>query len=182
MLLQWVLAGFAGLSALAASVAVVRVGTQRSIDNATLTKMKREEREEQERRERRRKEDEERRDQARIQADERRNAVLREELSALTTRSNKRFHQWQETVADLDELWAMIEDDMLPWIREAYQKLMAAGIEIRRPPTMRRVRRQPQPIDDYDDGDDGDDDDGGQRALPPGKSAGRHAAHDQPHY
>ncbi|WP_197515461.1 hypothetical protein, partial [Mycobacterium sp. E1747] len=78
----------------------------------------------------------------RIDADERRSAVLRRELADLTERSNQRFQQWQDAVADLDELWSTVEDDLLPWIREAYSKLLERGIDIRRPPPIRRRERR----------------------------------------
>lgn len=142
MLLQWVLAGCTILSALVAAAALVRLGTQRGIDDETLRKMKREREREEQEREQQRRVDEELRERRRIDADERRSAILRAELSELAKRSNQRFEQWQEAVADLDELWATVEDDLLPWIREAYSKLLERGIEIRRPPAIRRRERR----------------------------------------
>lgn len=142
MILQWILAGCTILSALVAATALLRLGTQKGIDNETLNKMQRErEREEQEREQKRRVE-EDLRERRRIDADERRNAVLRRELADLTERSNQRFQQWQDAVADLDELWSTVEDDLLPWIREAYSKLLERGIDIRRPPPIRRRERR----------------------------------------
>jgi hypothetical protein len=140
-MLQWVLAGCTVLSALVAAAALVRLGTQRGIDEETLNKMRREREREEDERDCKRREEDQRRDQQRIDADERRNSILRDELAQLASRSNERFQQWQEAVADLDELWATVEDDLLPWMRDAYSKLAEAGIEIRRPPAIYRRER-----------------------------------------
>lgn len=140
-MLQWILAGCTVLSTVVAVSALVRLGTQRGIDEETLNKMKRERAREEEERDRKRREEDERREQKRIDDDERRGAILREELAELAKRSNQRFQQWQEAVADLDELWATVEDDLLPWMRDAYSKLVEAGIEIPRPPAIYRRER-----------------------------------------
>ncbi|OBL08220.1 hypothetical protein A5646_12855 [Mycobacterium sp. 1245499.0] len=141
-MIQWILAGCTILSALVAAAALLRLGTQRGIDNETLRKMQREREREEQERDQQRRVAEELRERQRIDADERRSAVLRAELSELVRRSNKRFQQWQDAVADLDELWATVEEELLPWIREAYSKLLEQGIEIRRPPAIRRRERR----------------------------------------
>lgn len=148
-MLEWVLAGFTGLSALTAAAALLRLGTQRSIDQETLNEMRRKAAREQEEREAKRRREDDERERKRITDDERRREVLASELAALTRRSNERFQQWQDAIADLDELWAAYEDDLMPWIRKAQRKLNDAGIDIEPPPTLRRLHRhRPQPIGD----------------------------------
>ncbi|OCB41883.1 hypothetical protein A5677_00485 [Mycobacterium malmoense] len=141
-MLPWILGGCTVVSTLIALTALVRLGTQRGIDEETLDKMRREREREEAERDRKRREDEERRERQRIEADEKRSLILRDELAELAKRSNQRFQQWQEAVADLDELWATVEDDLLPWMRDAYSKLTAAGIEIPRPPAIYRRERR----------------------------------------
>lgn len=149
-MLQWILAACTVLSALVAAAALLRLGTQRGIDSETLRKMQRERLREEEERDRKRQEEDRAREQQRIEADEKRNAILRGELSELAKSSNKRFQQWQDAVADLDDLWATVEDDLLPWMREAYSKLVEQGIEIRRPPAIRRRERRTTQLVDGD--------------------------------
>lgn len=139
-MLPWILAGFTGLSALTAAAALWRLGTQKNIDEETLKQMRRQAQLEEEARDRKRREEDDQRDRKRRDDDEARGAVLRQELAALTKRSNDRFQQWQDTVADLDDLWATVEDELLPWIRDAYRKLRESNIDIRQPPTIRSRR------------------------------------------
>lgn len=148
-MLDWILAGFAGLSALTAAAALLRLGTQRSIDQETLNEMRRKAALEQEERDRKRRIEDDARDEKRRRDDEERRDVLRSELEQLTERSNSRFAYWQDAIADLDDLWAAYEDDLMPWIRKAQRKLHDAGIDIEPPPTLRRLHRhRPQPIGD----------------------------------
>jgi hypothetical protein len=80
----------------------------------------------------------ERLDEKRRREDDARAERQRKELNALSRRSNELFGQWQDAVRDLDELWAFVEDEVLPWQRRAFKELRELGSEITAPPQLAR--------------------------------------------
>jgi hypothetical protein len=125
---QVILIGSAVISTLCAVVAILMSRGRLTLDKETLEKLRREQAEQ-----------DSARNRERVVADEKRVAVLHQEIDALTRTSNDRFKNWQEAIRDLDELWQFIEDHM-PWDREAYRELRALGSKINPPPTIGRRR------------------------------------------
>lgn len=123
-----------GVSATAA-VSALMLPRRRKLDQTALEKAKRD-----------LADDDAKRNLERVQQDILRSESLRRELGDLSRISNERFQQWQDAIADLDELWAFIEDQMLPWQRKAYRDLRERGSEIEAPPGLpRRKKRHHDP-------------------------------------
>ena len=115
-----------GVSATTA-LAALMLPRRRRLDSLALDKAKRE-----------LADDDAKRNLERVQQDIMRSESLRKELGDLSRISNERFRQWQDAIQDLDELWAFIEDEMLPWQRKAYRDLRERGSEIEPPPILPR--------------------------------------------
>lgn len=95
--------------------------------------------------ERKRKEDDDDRERKRKEADEAREARLQKQVEDLGELNQRRFRQWQEATEDLDDLWGFFEDEIMPWMREAYPILRESNPDFRRPPQLRRRHREQQP-------------------------------------
>lgn len=87
--------------------------------------------------ERNRKKDEDEKEAKRKEHDNEREEKLRGQLDALSKMNQERFEQWRDTAQDLDDLWAFLQDEIVPWMRDAYQELATReGAKFPRPPTM----------------------------------------------
>jgi uncharacterized protein (DUF3084 family) len=143
-----------GISCVIAVYSVV-APRRRKLDAMAVEKAKRELADADAARELKQKErDEERaeREAKRQRLDDERAANLRKELGDLSRISNQRFRQWQEAIGDLDELWTFLEDEVLPWTRQAYGELKAGGSKIKAPPSV-LPRRMHTPVRNDDDDD-----------------------------